>query len=44
MPCVALITRIAVKNGEDVSQFEQELLEQRPPSEHAAAFPPRMIL
>lgn len=39
-----LIPRIAVRNGQDVSQFETELQEQRPPSADTAAFPMRMIL
>jgi hypothetical protein len=42
---VALIPRIAVKNGQDVSQFEAELKEQRAPSaDSILAFPLRMIL
>jgi hypothetical protein len=42
---VALIPRIAVKNGQDISQFEAELKEQRVPSlEAVQAFPLRMIL
>lgn len=40
----ALIPRIAVKNGDDASQFEAELREQRAPSAYAEAFPLRMIL
>lgn len=39
-----LIPRIAVKLGEDTSQFEKELKEQRAPSAEVAAFPMRMIL
>lgn len=40
-----LIPRIAVKNGQDVSQFEAELKEQSAPSADAVAvFPMRMIL
>lgn len=42
---VCLIPRIAVKNGQDQSQFEAELVEQRAPSaEDREAFPLRMIL
>ncbi len=40
----ALITRIAVKEGQDMAQFEKELREQRPPSLASIAFPLRMIL
>jgi hypothetical protein len=40
----ALIPRIAVGPGEDVSQFERELSEQRPPSSLVDAWPLRMIL
>lgn len=39
-----LITRIAVHNSQDCSQFERELQEQRPPSPNAQAFPLRMVL
>lgn len=41
-----LIPRIAVKNGQDVSQFEAELQEQAaPPSTEALeAFPLRMLI
>jgi hypothetical protein len=39
-----LIPRIAVKNGQDVTQFEAELKEQRAPSADAEVFPMRMIL
>jgi hypothetical protein len=42
---IALIPRIAVKNGQDTAEFEAELKEQRPPSREAVeAFPLRMIL
>lgn len=41
---VVLIPRIAVVEGQDVSQFEQELAEQRAPSVDAACFPLRLIL
>jgi hypothetical protein len=40
----ALITRIAAKTGQDLSQFERELQETRPPSADFQAFPLRMIL
>ena len=40
-----LIPRIAVKNDQDVTQFEAELIEQRAPSaDTVACFPLRMIL
>ena len=42
---IALIPRLAVKNGQDVSQFEAELKETRAPSfEAREAYPLRMIL
>lgn len=39
-----LIARVAVADGQDVSQFEAELKQQRPPSAAVEAFPLRMIL
>jgi len=39
-----LIPRIAVALGEDYSQFEAELQEQRAPSAEVSAFPLRMVL
>lgn len=39
-----LITRVAVHNSQDCSQFETELAEQRAPSLPAEVFPMRMIL
>ena len=39
-----LIPRIAVKNGQDTSQFEVELQEQRAPSATIEAWPLRMVL
>lgn len=38
------IARVAVKNGEDMGQFEEELREMRQPSFEVAAIPLRMIL
>jgi hypothetical protein len=32
IPCVVLVTRIAVALGHDQTAFEQDLQEQRPPS------------
>jgi hypothetical protein len=40
-----LIPRIAVKNGQDTTQFEAELIEQKPPSADALqCFPLRTII
>jgi hypothetical protein len=39
-----LIPRVAVKNGQDVSQFEAELQEHAAPSVDTQVFPMRMIL
>jgi hypothetical protein len=41
---VVLIPRIAVKNGQETSQFEAELVEHKAPSADVVAFPLRMIL
>lgn len=42
---IAVITRIAAPKGADLSQFEAELQEQRPPSDRATTiFPLRMVL
>ena len=41
---VVLIPRIAVRNGQHVSQFEAELKEQPAPAMEAQAFPLRMII
>lgn len=41
---LAYITRIAAPIGEDLSQFERELQEQKPPSAEAAEIPLRLIL
>ena len=38
------IPRVAVAEGQDVSQFEAELSAQRPPSPELEAIPLRMIL
>ena len=40
----ALIPRIAALADQDLSQFEAELQEQRPPSAGVTAFPARLIL
>lgn len=39
-----LIPRIAVRNGQDTAQFEEELKEMRAPSRDLEAFPLRLIL
>jgi hypothetical protein len=45
IPVIALVTRIAVKQDQDCTAFERELLEQRPPSiEAQQAFPTRLVL
>jgi hypothetical protein len=44
IPCICFVTRVAVHNDHDSSQFARELLEQRPPSPEAASFPLRMII
>lgn len=40
----ALIPRVAALADQDLSQFEAELREQKPPSSEVQAFPLRMIL
>jgi hypothetical protein len=42
--CHAYVTRIAVSDTEDVSQFERELQEHRAPSAEIAAIPLRLVL
>ena len=42
--CHALITRIAVANGDDAAEFERDLKEQRRPSAAVDSIPLRMIL
>jgi hypothetical protein len=44
VPMHCYIARVAVKNGEDMGQFEEELREMRQPSFEVAAIPLRMIL
>lgn len=41
---ICFVTRIAVKEGEDCSQFEKELQEQKVPSAEVESFSLRMIL
>jgi len=38
------ITRVAVKNGEDTTEFERELQEHAPPSAEIQAIPLHLIL
>lgn len=40
----ALIPRIAVRDGQDTSQFERELEETKPPSADVEAWPLKMII
>jgi hypothetical protein len=42
--CHAYIPRIAASPDQDLSQFDQELAEQRPPSPEIEAIPMRMVL
>ena len=42
--CIAFITRIAVAEGADQTQFNRELAEQSAPSSEAESFPLRMVL
>ena len=44
IPVHCFITRIAVRDNQDCSQFERELVEQRKPSVEVAAIPLRLIL
>lgn len=45
IPCHAFITRIAVHKNDDASQFERELLEQRPPrNADLAAISTRLVI
>ena len=44
IPCHAFITRIAVANGLDSTEFERELQQCRAPSAAVDAIPVRMIL
>lgn len=41
---IAFIPRIAVREGENVAEFERDLLERRPPSQELQAWPLRHIL
>jgi len=44
IPVHCYVTRIAVDNGDDVTEFERELKEQRAPSVEIEAIPLRIIL
>jgi hypothetical protein len=42
--CHAYVTRVAIGEGEDQSQFERELKAQQAPSAETEAIPLRMVL
>lgn len=44
IPCHAYITRIAVADGLDTTQFDRELLEQSRPTAAIAAIPARLVI
>ena len=44
IPIHAYVTRVAVRNGADISQFEAELQETAAPSAEVEAIPLRLIL
>ncbi len=44
VPCHAFVTRIAVANDQDATEFELELQEHRAPSPDVAAIPLRLVL
>jgi hypothetical protein len=44
VPVVAFITRIAVRNDQDLTQFEAELQTVTPPSADVRAWPARMLI
>ena len=44
VPILCFVSRVAVNNDADQSQFEEELREQRNPSAEVVAIPLRMIL
>jgi hypothetical protein len=44
IPVHCYVTRIAVKNDQDVSEFERELQEHKAPSPEVEAIPLRLIL
>ncbi len=44
VPVHAFISRVAVKNDQDHSQFERELQECRTPSADVEALPARLVL
>lgn len=41
---ICFVTRIAVKEGQDMAQFKRDLAEQRTPSAEAESFPLRLII
>lgn len=44
VPCHAYVTRIAVHESLDASEFERELQQHKPPSADIAAIPLRLVL
>lgn len=42
--CLLFVTRVAVRENQDTAQFDEELAEQRAPSEEVRAWPISMIL
>ena len=44
IPVIALVTRVAVKLEHDLEAFHRDLVEQRPPSAEARAWPNRLVL
>lgn len=44
VPCHAYVTRIAVSESVDASEFERELQYHRPPSAEIQAIPLRLVL
>jgi len=44
VPCHAYVTRIAVSDSVDTTEFERELQEHRPPSAEIAAMRLRLVL
>lgn len=43
VPVIAFIPRVAARADHDVTEFERDLQETKPPSADAQAFPARMV-
>jgi len=43
-PCIAFITRIGVKDGDDMAEFDRDLEQARTPTPDVAALPGRLVL